>query len=78
MKVPEFIFSLIFGLTPTILLLGYEYLISLIIPLCAFLAFTKYIKKIIGGYTGDCCGAIFLITEICYILNYFIFQALTI
>ncbi len=43
------------------------FLWALLFPVTASLCLRMYMKKKIGGYTGDCCGASFLITELaCY------------
>lgn len=39
------------------------YIIVALTPLAAELIIMRMIKKRIGGYTGDCCGAMFLICE---------------
>lgn len=60
--------GLCFGLVPTFLLLPYRH--WLCIPaaaLCTLFLFRLYSKKI-QGYTGDCCGACFLLTELVYLL----------
>ena len=44
------------------------YNISLIaiMPIAVFCLLLLLFKKKIGGYTGDCCGALFLITELVF------------
>lgn len=37
-------------------------------PILVFLLLRIWMKKKIGGYTGDCCGATFLICELSYLL----------
>lgn len=45
----------------------FRILLALAFPVAASLCLRMYMKKKIGGYTGDCCGASFLITELaCY------------
>lgn len=46
------------------LLLPAHWLMGLMPPLLLSLALMAYIRHKIGGYTGDTCGAIFLITEV--------------
>lgn len=41
--------------------------IALILPVSLLLFISMYLRKKIGGYTGDCCGATFLICEVALI-----------
>ena len=56
------------GLLPLAMLfvlpLGYCYLPALIVPPVVFLTLRAMMKRGIHGYTGDCCGAMFLLTEL--------------
>ncbi|MDO4692934.1 MAG: adenosylcobinamide-GDP ribazoletransferase [Porphyromonadaceae bacterium] len=52
---------------PSILLPPYM-LMAFILPLLIGLSLMGYIRRRIGGYTGDCCGAIFLLTELACLL----------
>ncbi len=45
---------------------SWQVLPYLLLPLLTSLALMYYIKKKIGGYTGDTCGAIFMLTELSY------------
>ena len=38
-------------------------------PIITMLLITLYLKRRINGYTGDCCGAIFLLCELSYLLT---------
>jgi adenosylcobinamide-GDP ribazoletransferase len=40
-----------------------------IAPLITMLLLTLYMKRLIRGYTGDCCGAVFLLCELSYLLT---------
>ena len=42
--------------------------VSAIVPLIIMALIVLYIKRRINGYTGDCCGAIFLLCELSYLL----------
>lgn len=45
----------------------FRYLPALVLPVVTSWCLRRYMKKKIGGYAGDCCGASFLITELaCY------------
>lgn len=46
--------------------------LSLIAPVLLFLMLIYMMKKKLGGYTGDCCGATFLLCEIMFL----VFQAM--
>lgn len=50
--------------------------LSLISPICVLLLMTHYLKKKIGGYTGDCCGATFLLCEVSMLVTILIFNHL--
>lgn len=63
--------SLVFGLLPITLLIIEEpqLALCLIAPiLCCLLLFT-WMHRRIQGYTGDCCGATFIITELTFYLS---------
>ena len=72
------------GLLP-LLLLEMKWWLATLFPLCVFVMLILMLKKRIGGYTGDCCGAMFLLCELsfyvgisllcnCQLLNYSIIQ----
>jgi adenosylcobinamide-GDP ribazoletransferase len=67
----DFLWALLFGLLP-LFLLNNLYAISILLPLFFVQYFmSKYFKKWIGGYTGDCLGAIQQVCElVCYISIY--------
>lgn len=49
-----------------------------IIPVCIILiGFRQYLKQKIGGYTGDCCGAIALLTEQSFYLSCSIYYSIS-
>ena len=69
MSHPDFIVAAIFGLMP---LFFFEnlYVFLVLIPLVLVkLYFSKYFNKWIGGYTGDCLGAVQQIAEVVYYLG---------
>lgn len=43
---------------------------SIYIPIILEMLMAAWMKKRIGGYTGDCCGALFLITEASILLTF--------
>ena len=44
-------------------------IIGAIAPIITMLLLTLYMKRRIRGYTGDCCGATFLLCELSYLLT---------
>lgn len=71
MTAAHFLINLISGCLPLIPLLVYFPYASLavIFPLLSILFLVFYMKHRIGGYTGDCCGASFLICEVSMIFG---------
>lgn len=70
-SIMEQLVSLVFGLLPMTLLIIEEPQLAfcLIAPiLCCLLLFT-WMHRCIQGYTGDCCGATFMITELMFYLS---------
>lgn len=65
----EYFFSLPFGLLPLIWLTDIKYLSAILLPVVTFLLLTSFMKKKIQGYTGDCCGALFLLCELSFYLG---------
>lgn len=56
--------SLAGGILPLLLLPWKWYLAALAVPAAVFLLLCGMMKRTIQGYTGDCCGAMFLLTEL--------------
>lgn len=69
MSVTPFLVSAVFGLFPLCILLPYLYWWVIIFPLLAFFLLTVLMKRKIQGYTGDCCGALFLLCELSFYLG---------
>lgn len=69
MTATRFVISLAFGLVPMLLLLDTVYWFATILPLITFSLLILIMRKKIQGYTGDCCGATFLMTELSFILG---------
>ncbi len=67
-KVSDLLFASLFGLLP-LALFSWQF-IAILIPLSLGLTFIfkKYIERKIGGYTGDCLGALQQLTEILFYL----------
>ncbi len=78
MTVGEWLLSVCAGLLPAVLFLPPYFLPALAVPVVVFLLLTQLMRRRIEGYTGDCCGAIFLLCELsfyltCAILDYVLF-----
>ncbi|MDL2243891.1 adenosylcobinamide-GDP ribazoletransferase [Parabacteroides sp. OttesenSCG-928-J18] len=58
--------SILFGLLPLFLLLETHLWLAALAPVVLFLFLILLMKKKIQGYTGDCCGALFLLCEISF------------
>ncbi len=72
LSVAGLVLASIFGLAPLILLLpffGYKYLVVLLLVFLVWLWFSMKLKTRIGGYTGDCLGAMQQITELAFYLG---------
>lgn len=63
------IISAIFGLLPIVLLLDFHYWLAILFPIFVFVSLVSLLKKKIQGYTGDCCGASFLLCELSFYLG---------
>jgi adenosylcobinamide-GDP ribazoletransferase len=68
LSIVSFTLANIFGLLP-FALLAPEYLIALIPVSYITYEMVKYFQKWIGGYTGDCLGAIQQVTELIFYLS---------
>jgi len=63
--------SVVFGIAPLILLGNMpQVLFPTALAILTFLLLVFLMKRKINGYTGDCCGAMFLICELIFYLAY--------
>ncbi|MCD7935299.1 MAG: adenosylcobinamide-GDP ribazoletransferase [Tannerellaceae bacterium] len=69
MTVGEILLCLACGLFPLAWLPAPDYLWAVLFPAGMFLWMTAFLRKRLGGYTGDCCGAIFLLCEVSFYLG---------
>jgi len=70
----DFLLALIFGLT-FLFFLPYSFSLSIVPALLVItFIFRKYINRKIGGYTGDCLGALQQIAEVFIYLGFVLFQ----
>lgn len=67
MSVKEFIYCMI-GALPPLLLLPLRMWISLVASYLVFAFLVRLMKRRLQGYTGDCCGATFLLCELTFLL----------
>ena len=58
----------IIGCLPFVLFLPKHYWPALLAPVVVFILLVWLMKRRIQGYTGDCCGALFLISELSFLL----------
>ena len=72
MTVPELMLCLFFGLAPALLVycwLPVAFHWTLLVPPIVMLLMAGLMKRRIQGYTGDCCGATFLLCELAFYLS---------
>ncbi len=69
MKTGKKIMCAAFALVPLGWLAGFEYLWATVLPVLLFLWLILFIKQRIQGYTGDCCGAVFLLCEVSFYMG---------
>lgn len=68
MTLPAILMCLVAGLIPS-LSLATPLRLSLILPLLVACIGVLYLRRKIGGYTGDCCGAMAVTCELAYLLS---------
>lgn len=64
MTLKALLISSFFGLVPLTLIPDIKYLLAVIFPIITFFGLIMLMKRKIQGYTGDCCGAMFLLCEL--------------
>lgn len=69
MSAIEALIGAIIGTLPAILFLSNTYWPALLAPVVVFILLVWLMKRRIQGYTGDCCGALFLISELSFLLT---------
>ena len=57
------------GTIPAVIFLPKTFWSALLAPVVVFILLVWLMKRRIQGYTGDCCGALFLISELSYLLT---------
>lgn len=68
MTVPEFAAGCLAGWLPLLLLLPAGLWGASLCPPVLFFCLAGWMKRRLGGYTGDCCGALFLLCELSFYL----------
>lgn len=69
MSGPKLSLSLLFALLPVLLLFPVRYWPGIAVPVILFLVLVGFLKRKIGGYTGDCCGAVMLLCELSFYIT---------
>lgn len=70
MTATEWLVSLVGGWVPVLLLLPLRCWYILPVPLLVFGLLCRWMKRRLQGYTGDCCGATFLLCELSFYIAY--------
>lgn len=69
MTAGEYLMTIVCAVFPFIWLPGLQYVGAAVLPVAVWFALTLYMRKKIQGYTGDCCGATFLLCELSFYLG---------
>ncbi len=68
MSIGMWLFSAAFGLLPAVVWLPAAFWSIVIVPFVVTGLLIGFMRRRIGGYTGDCCGATFLLSEAAFYL----------
>ena len=68
MSAIEAFIGALLGTIPAVVFLPKTFWPALLAPVVVFILLVWLMKRRIQGYTGDCCGALFLISELSYLL----------
>lgn len=69
MSISAWMKALTAGALPMVIFLDAPYGWAAIAPICAFFILSRLFRKRLQGYTGDCCGAAFLLCELSFYLT---------
>lgn len=69
MSFKELLVVFICGILPLVLLLPMKYWMAGLLPIVTVILLCLLMKRKLNGYTGDCCGATFLISEISFYIG---------
>ena len=73
----EYLFSVVCGMFPLVWLPEIHYLWATFPVLLCWYFLTSFMKKKIGGYTGDCCGALTLLCELSFYMGIVLVYSVT-
>lgn len=76
MTAGEFLFGLVCGTLPLVLFLPMRLWIAALCPLIVLILLILFMRRKLQGYTGDCCGATFLLSELSFYLGVVILSTL--
>ncbi len=68
----EFLFCLMLSVPALAWLPAWSYLWAALFPIVIWYLLTSFMKRCIQGYTGDCCGATFLLCELSFYFGFVI------
>lgn len=69
MSILEVSIAIVGGVLPSIILLPLRLWIVLLFPVPVLLLLYFLMRRKIGGYTGDCCGALFMLCELSFYIG---------
>lgn len=72
MSLGKLLICIISGILPlgiSVSLLGLQMFPAVILPSFVMMWMVNVMRRKIGGYTGDCCGATFLVCELMFLIN---------
>lgn len=70
MNKKEYLYTFLFGLIPLLWLPDIYFIGVILFPIISWFLLISLMKKKIQGYTGDCCGATFLLCELTFYLGF--------
>ncbi|WP_329903325.1 adenosylcobinamide-GDP ribazoletransferase [Porphyromonas pogonae] len=76
MGIGSFVICAITGLLPAIILLPTMYFAAFSLSIIIFAILVYMMKNKLSGYTGDCCGATFLLTELGFYMGVMVISIL--
>ncbi|OIP81315.1 MAG: adenosylcobinamide-GDP ribazoletransferase [Porphyromonadaceae bacterium CG2_30_38_12] len=75
-SVLKLIMATFFGLVPLFVLFNWQLIALILVPAFVVFVLSKMIRSRIGGYTGDTCGAIALLTELSFFFAFLAYNQL--
>lgn len=65
----EWLSAVLCGVVPIVLLLPVSMWVAALFPLLTFVLLCRLMRRRLQGYTGDCCGAAFLLCELSFYIG---------